>query len=165
MKTKSLLAASALLAIAPMGATLAAPNNVGCGVGTIIFNGQTGVAPQVLAATTNGILGNQTFGISSGTLGCARDGVVQNPVRVSMFINNNMDRLARDMATGQGETLEAMANLIGIDQAHKAAFFSLTKQHFAEIIPSERTNTSDIILALNHVMASDSGLAPYARLI
>lgn len=165
MKTKSLFAVSALLAIAPVGVALAAPNNVGCGVGSIIFNGQSGVAPQVLAVTTNGILGNQTFGISSGTLGCARDGVVANPVRVSMFINNNMDKLAANMAAGHGETLASMATLIGIDDAHKAEFYNLTKTHFAEIIPSDKVNAGDVVASLNRVLKSNGDLAQYARLV
>src|SRR3569623_1425632 len=63
MKNKLIIAT--LLTLSPLGLVMAAPNNVGCGVGTIIFDGQSGAAPQVLAATTNGILGNQTFGITS----------------------------------------------------------------------------------------------------
>ena len=40
----------------------AAANNVGsCGLGSKVFEGQKGVAPQVLAVTTNGTFGNQTF--------------------------------------------------------------------------------------------------------
>ena len=162
---KNKLAIAAILTLSPIGIVMAAPNNVGCGVGTIIFEGQTGVAPQVLAVTTNGTLGNQTFGISSGTLGCAKDGVVANPVKVSMFLDNNLDKLAHDMAAGQGETLESLASLIGIDSAHKAAFFEATKAHFAEIIPSEHANTQDVVAALNQVLAQDSALAQFARLV
>jgi hypothetical protein len=154
-----------VLSLAPIGVVMAAPNNTGCGVGSIIFKGQSGVAPQVLAVTTNGTLGNQTFGISSGTLGCAKDGVVDTPVMVSMFINTNLDRLAHDMAAGNGETLESLASLIGVDDAHKAAFFATTKAHFAEIIPSENTSTQEVIDALNHVLAANSELARYAHLV
>lgn len=155
----------ALLA-APVGSAFAAtPNNVGCGVGSIIFHGQSGVAPQVLAATTNGSLGNQTFGISSGTLGCAKDGVVQNPVKVSLFINNNLDKLATDMSRGSGETLNSLADLIGVDAAHKAAFFSATKANFASIIPSENAKSDEVMTALNRVMASNKELAQYAHLV
>ena len=163
MKKKLIIAA--VLTLSPIGIVMAAPNNTGCGVGSIIFKGQSGVAPQVLAVTTNGTLGNQTFGISSGTLGCATDGVVDTPVMVSMFINTNLDRLAHDMAAGDGEALESLASLIGVDDAHKAAFFAATKAHFAEIIPSENTNTQDVIDALNHVLAANSELARYARLV
>ena len=163
MKNKLIIAA--VLTLSPIGVVMAAPNNVGCGVGTIIFEGQTGVAPQVLAVTTNGTFGNQTFGISSGTLGCAKDGVVANPVKVSMFIDTNLDKLARDMAVGQGETLESLASLIGVESADKAAFFAATKAHFAEIIPSEHAKTQDVIAALNRVLAQDGALAQYARLV
>ena len=163
MKKKFIV--SALLVLSPLGVAMAAPNNVGCGVGTIVFNGQSGVAPQVLAATTNGILGNQTFGISSGTLGCAKDGVVQNPVMVSMFLDNNLDKVAHDMAVGRGEALESLASLIGVDADHKAAFFAATKAHFAEIIPSEHAKTQDVVAALNKVLKQDADLAQYARLV
>ena len=163
MKNKLIIAT--LLTLSPLGLAMAAPNNVGCGVGTIIFDGQSGVAPQVLAATTNGILGNQTFGITSGTLGCSKDGVVSNPVKVSMFLDNNLDKLAYDMAAGRGETLESLASLIGVDDAHKAAFFATTKAHFAAIIPSDRANTQDVIAGLNKVLAENADLAQYARLV
>ena len=163
MKNKLIIAA--ILTLSPIGVVLAASNNVGCGVGSIIFKGQSGVAPQVLAATTNGTLGNQTFGISSGTLGCDRDGVVDTPVKVSMFIDTNLDKLARDMAVGKGETLDSLASLIGVQDADKAAFFATTKSHFAEIIPSANANTQEVIDGLNHVLAANSELARYARLV
>src|SRR3569832_1287981 len=104
MKNKFIIAS--ILAVAPMGMAVAAPNNVGCGVGTIIIEGQSDVAPQVLAVTTNGTLGNQTFGNTSGTLGCAKDGVGANPVKVSMFLDNNLDKLAYDITKNKSETLE-----------------------------------------------------------
>jgi hypothetical protein len=163
---KKKIAIAALMTLAPMSMAMAAgPNSVGCGVGTIIWNGQSGVAPQVLAATTNGTLGNQTFGISTGTLGCAQNGTVSNPVRVSMFIDTNLDKLAADMAVGQGETLDSMANLMGVTEADKPAFFQTTKEHFAEIISSERVSTADLMASLKNVLAANDALAQYSRQI
>ena len=52
------------MAALPVVGFAAGENNVGCGLGTKLFDGDSGLAPQVLAATTNGTLGNQTFGIS-----------------------------------------------------------------------------------------------------
>lgn len=153
-----------ILALAPVGMALAASNNVGCGVGSIIFKGQSGVAPQILAVTTNGTLGNQTFGITSGTLGCATDGVVDTPAKVSMFIDTNMDKLAQDMSVGGGEALSSLADLIGIEDAAKARFFSMTKAHFGEIISSDRIAAQDVMAALNRLLAADQDLAVYARL-
>ncbi|MHB1586498.1 MAG: DUF3015 family protein [Acidiferrobacteraceae bacterium] len=157
---RKMFAVATMLA-APLA--FAANNNVGCGVGTIIFNGQRGVAPQVLAATTNGTFGNQTFGISSGTLGCSRDGVVANPVRVSMFVGANMDRLARNMSVGHGQSLNALADLIGIKSDQKVAFFRLTQQHFAEIVPTSNITAKQMITNLSAVMSTTPKFAPYAR--
>jgi len=162
---KNKIAMAAMLAVLPVGASLAASNNVGCGVGTMIFEGQSGVAPQVLAVTTNGTLGNQTFGISSGTVGCATDGVVSQPAKVAMFIDTNLDKLAYDMAVGQGEALESLANLIGVQDADKKVFFETVKAHYGEIIASARMDTQDVMTALNSVLARSDELAQYARLV
>lgn len=162
MKNKLIVAA--LLAATPMFANAAA-NNVGCGLGTMVFNGKSGLVHQVLAATTNGTFGNQTFGISSGTLGCARDGVVANPAKVSLFIDSNLDRLAQEMSVGEGETLASLAELIGVDGAQKAAFFRVTKDNFAQIIPSTTVTAKEVMASLNGVLAANAELAQYARLI
>ena len=57
----------ATIALLPMMAN--AHDSTGCGLGSMAWRGQKGVVPQVLAATTNGFFGTQTFGISSGTSG------------------------------------------------------------------------------------------------
>src|SRR5258705_145254 len=88
---------------------VALADNVGtCGWGSKLFDGSKGVAPQVFAATTNNFLGNDTFGISSGTSGCTQDGMVKSTWKTSMFIDGNKERLARDMAIGGGETLDSL---------------------------------------------------------
>lgn len=49
----------------------------GCGWGKIWWAQDAGAKTkgvQILMATSNGMFGNQTFGISSGTLGCTNDG-------------------------------------------------------------------------------------------
>lgn len=52
---------------------VAGENNVGsCDWGTKLFEGQSGIAPQVLAVTANGTFWNQTFGISFGASGCTQ---------------------------------------------------------------------------------------------
>ena len=97
-----------ILAIALLATTSSAfaDNDVGCGLGTMVWAGQSGVAPKILAATTNGTSGNQTFGITSGTLGCQADGVITSKARLSMFMGTNSERLARDMSAGHGESLD-----------------------------------------------------------
>lgn len=140
---------------------LAAQNNVGCGVGSIVFKGQSGVAPQVLAATTNGISGNQTFGISSGTLGCTSDGVVASNMAAVMFIENNKEQLARDMSVGSGETLASLAQLIGVEAQDRMAFNHLAKDNMASIFTTDSVATEQVVVALRKVLASDAALSRY----
>lgn len=157
----------AFLAIAFCAVPLAASaDNVGnCGWGSKLFDGSTGPGPQVLAVTTNGILGNQTFGISSGTSGCTQDGMVKSNWKTSMFIDANKPRLARDMSTGHGETLDALAHLMGIDPADRAQFNQATRQNLARIFPSENVSTDAVMMALRDVLRADAQLAHYAASI
>lgn len=155
----------ALVAAFPFSA-LAAENNIGsCGWGSKLLEGQNGVAPQVLGATTNGTFGNQTFGISSGTSGCTQDGVVSSTWKTAMFIDGNKDKLARDMSTGSGESLESLAKLMGIQDQDKAAFFRVTKDNFARIFASANPTTDEVLASLKQVLASDRNLARYSQSI
>ncbi len=65
---KKILAAATLSMVMFPAAQALADQDIGCGLGTMIFEGKSGLAPKVLGATTNGISGNQSFGITFGTL-------------------------------------------------------------------------------------------------
>lgn len=160
------LAVVALMVAFPVGAMAAGENNIGsCGWGGKLFDGQRGIAPQVLGATTNGTFGNQTFGISSGTSGCTQDGVVKSNWKTAMFIDGNKTKLARDMSMGSGESLESLAKLIGIQDQHKAAFFQATKDNFSNIFASDNVTTDQVMASLKQVLASNSELAAYSNSI
>lgn len=137
------------------------PNNVGCGLGTIAWEGQSGQGPQLLAATTNGTFGTQTFGITSGTSGCARGGRVYRPDELAAFIGPNMDRFVQEMSAGRGETLASAADLIGIDGADRDAFYATVQRSFGRIVPSETATAADVAVSLNAVMSEDPQLKRY----
>ncbi|MBE9554070.1 MAG: DUF3015 domain-containing protein [Proteobacteria bacterium] len=156
-----LFAAIAITALTAGAAHAANNNNVGCGLGTMAFKGQTGTGPQVMAVTTNGTAGNQTFGISSGTLGCTKNGVVDPPQMAAAFTGSNIDNLARDAARGEGEALESLAELIGVEEQDKSAFFATSKDNFSTIFASENTTAEDVLAAWYGVMAEDDVLQRY----
>ena len=147
--------------VVPLGAYADSPNSVGCGLGSQIFDGQSGILPQVLAVTTNGTLGNQTFGISSGTSGCKSDGTVVASQRVPMYVGANIDALARDVSTGGGETLESLASLMQIDAEDRAEFFSTARRNYARIFPSHGVTAADVLSSLYGVMSESARLARY----
>lgn len=166
MKNISIRAVAVLLAALPLTTLAAGENNVGsCGWGSKVFDGQSGLAPQVLAATTNGTFGNQTFAITSGTSGCTQDGAVKSGWQTAMFIDGNKSRLARDMSRGSGESLDALAKLLGVGEQDKARFAALTRDNVARIFPSADASTDEIRAGLRAVLAADASLAAYTAQI
>lgn len=158
---KKLITVLSFVAALPTAAMAANDNVGGCGLGSKVFNGQTGVVPQVLAVTTNGTSGNQTFGITSGTLGCTQDGVVRSNMKTALFIENNKEQLARDMSVGNGETLDALAHLMGVEAKDQVAFKRLAKDNMARIFTTESVATEQVVVALRDVLASDASLSRY----
>jgi hypothetical protein len=152
-----------LLVVAPAGVSFADPD-IGCGPGTQIWHGSKGVAPKVLGATTNGSFGMQTFGITFGTLGCHQGGTVTADARVQMFASANLDRLARDMAAGRGETLDAFAQLLGIRDGDRPAFFHFTQVHFADLFASDEVTSTEMLGSLERLMTSDPQFATYTKI-
>lgn len=153
----------AVAILAGMSSMSFADADVGCGVGSILWAGQAGLVPKVLAATTNGIFGNQTFGISTGTLGCQQDGVISSRVRLTMYTGSNIEKLARDMSVGQGESLNVLADLMGVQSQDKAAFFQTSRDHFGSIFAPQNQNAGQVLNALQAVMAKDTQLAQYVK--
>jgi hypothetical protein len=136
-----------------------------CGWGSKVWAGQRGLVPQIGATSTNGTSGNQTFAITSGTSGCTQDGAVSSNWKTAMYIDGNKSKLAQDMSKGSGESLESLAQLIGVKDADKVAFYRATKENFAQIFVSEQASADQIASALKQVMAADSTLAQYTAAI
>lgn len=158
---KKLVAVTALAALFPAIA-IAQQNNIGsCGWGSKVFDGQSGLAPQVLGATTNGTFGNQTFGITSGTSGCTQDGAVRSTWKTAMFIDGNKETLARDMSVGSGEALDSLAHLLGVESADRAAFNRIARDNMQRIFPRDNAETEQVVAALREVLMSDAKLARY----
>ena len=157
MNKKTLVLSVALLA-APMSSF--ADTGPGCGWGSMLFNGQDGLGPNVLAATTNGTLGNQTFGMTTGTAGCD----ASKPVTTSAadkFLDSNIEKVAKDMATGEGESLSTLASLLGIEEAEKTHFYTVTQKNFGSIFSKPENTSKEVLESLKTVMQQDSLLAKY----
>ncbi len=153
----------ALLVAAPMGQAFADPD-IGCGPGTQMWEGSKGVAPKVMGGLTNSFLGFQTFGITFGTLGCNQGGMVTADARLRMFSAANLDRLARDMAHGHGETLDTFAHLYGVSEDDRPVFSAFTQQHFAEIYGGDAVTEVEMLESLDRLLAADPALTVYARI-
>lgn len=123
----------------------------GCGVGSLIFGDQPGMV-QVLAATTNGTLGNQTFGITTGTLNCGDAAI--GTKGASLFIEANKEALAKDVSRGSGETITTLSHLAGCKDA--AAVGETLKANFTTVVPDG--SKADVERTLS-TLKSDKSLA------
>lgn len=147
------------------GLALAAGNpdtGPGCGLGKLAFQNyphQKTIGVQTMEATTNGLMGNQTFGISSGTSGCTNDGKFWAQEKVNVFAALNFENLAQDMAQGQGEHLASLATLMGIPADQQPAFFAMTQEKYASLVQAGETSPVALVKALNEAVATHPVLA------
>lgn len=133
---KIILASVAALGIVAFAVSAQAHDSTGCGLGSMAWRGQSGMGPQILAVTTNGIFGTQTFGISTGTSGCDPNGRITGGTQKMFltFLENNMEQFAFDASRGEGETLYTIAGILNVPVSEVAA---VSKEHFNEIFTSE----------------------------
>ncbi len=142
---KKILCTSFVLACLSSGAY--AIDSTGCGLGSTLFKGQKGPIPQILAVTTNGTSANQTFGITSGTLGCDPEGRITGGTgKVLAFLENNVDAFALDVAKGSGETIDVVASIANKDSAETA---KILKDNFDELFTDENLD----VVALSEQVA------------
>ncbi|MDX2019528.1 MAG: DUF3015 domain-containing protein [Deltaproteobacteria bacterium] len=122
----------------------------GCGLGSLLFGNDDSKLMQILAATTNGTVGSQTFGITSGTLNCTSGGVVKAQREQAAFAEVNFQDLKRNMAAGGGEYLSSFASLLGCSDSGKQAFAQMSQDRFEVILPTSKTGPIEM---LNNVKA------------
>jgi hypothetical protein len=119
--------------------------NTGCGIGTLIMKGNEGLLFQVLAVTTNGTCGNQTFGITSGTLDCDKPARFASNERLNIYVADNMDNLAKDIARGQGEYLNTLAVLMEVPEDARTDFYLKLQNNFSQIYPSSNVSSVEVV--------------------
>ena len=120
-------------------------SNCGCGFGTMLFKNNDGLLSQTAAATTNGLLGNQTFGISSGTLECNQPAELYAREQLQKFVASNMDSVAKDIARGNGESLDTLAELMQVPVEKRDTFNTQLQQNFGSIFTSAHVTETEVI--------------------
>lgn len=140
-----------------------ADSGPGCGIGTQIFKGQSGLFAHTIAATTNGSTFNQWFGLTSGTLECNPTNVVSNDFERVNFVAANLDNLSQEMAQGGGIHMRTLASLYAIAPADRAQFFDLTQRRMPQLLDSSKQGAQALLASLDTAMGADPVLAKYAR--
>jgi hypothetical protein len=156
---KKLLIASTLLI--STSALADAPGGQTCGWGNMLFAGQSGTPSHVLAVTTNGSTGNNTFGMSFGTNGCSTKGTLTYGGKEMIDVSMIMDEFSEDVARGDGEALTAVAVSLGVAEADRDLFKSTLHNNFNTLFPSEEATTEHVVSSMFSLMKNDEKLAKY----
>lgn len=146
---KKFLAAAAV-AVA-LSAAPAHADNVGCGLGSVLLKGNSGMAVNLIATFLNhAISGSQTFGITTGTSGCTQNGRISGGTgRLFAFMENNLDQFAIDASRGHGETINAVASIMDVP-ADKVG--SVAKQNFALLFNGENADAVSVSLKMTELL-------------
>lgn len=136
-----------------------APGGPNCGWGNMLFDGQAGIGPHFLAITTNGTSGNATFGMTTGTNGCSVDGKLTYGGK--SFLGSIMGEFSEDVARGEGEALNAVAVMYGIEQEDRASFATAMHTNFQTLFPSENVTADEVMTSMNEIMKANAKLAKY----
>ena len=131
---------------AAKGSSGKAHRNVGCGLGTMLFQNKADDSSllQAFQATTNAY-SFQTFAITTGTSECDQPSTFVKNDRLNEFVVANMDNLAKEIAMGRGETLEAFAELLQIPTEKRAEFYQKMQTNFAKIFTSENVVMANVV--------------------
>lgn len=124
-----------------------AQENTGCGLGALFIGDKANdsLLGQLAMTILNGISANQTFGITSGTSNCKAPSRIVMNEKLNKFVADNMDSLAQDMATGRGESLDTLAELMNVPAEKKPEFFASLQSNFTNIYTSEKVVSADVI--------------------
>jgi hypothetical protein len=124
----------------------------GCGLGSLVFGNQPG-AVQILAATTNGTFGSQTFGITTGTSNC---GPGMFAMGTKNFVEANREVVAKDISRGTGEAIGALAVINHCADSAKVG--AALQQNFSAIFPNEKASDEQVTEAILKTLHTDASL-------
>lgn len=107
-----------------------------------------------LTATTS------TVDITSGTNGCG-DTITDVSDLANTLSKEMMEELSKDMAYGNGEALNTIATIIGIEQEDRDQFSATTCEHVNQIFSTADVTSEQVINNLIVVMQNDEQLSKY----
>ena len=158
---KRIIAGIVLCSASSIALAGAAGGDGGCGWGNALFKGSSGTASHVIAGITNSLFGNNTFGMTTGTNGCTTTGALSYGGKAA--VTSIMDEFSEDVARGEGDALNTVAVLYGVEQPDRKTFAKVMHENFAVIFPTENVTADEMISSIEDVMKTDPVLAKYIK--
>ena len=155
---KKIIAGLALLSVSSVAAAVSAGGE-GCGWGQALFTGSSGTPSHVLAATTNPLTGNNTFGMTTGTNGCSTTGTLSYGGK--SVVSSIMNEFSEDVARGEGDALNTVAVVYGVAPEDRDTFASVMHENFTTLFPSEDVTADEMMTSIEEIMKADATLSKY----
>lgn len=111
----------------------------GCGLGWQVTQKRSFLATTT-RGTTNAFV-PPTFGMTSGTIGCAQHSFAKNEAPAVNFAVTNQEALMIEMAQGKGEYLAAFGRTLGCNDSALSAFGKMSQQRYLQIMGTDATST------------------------
>ncbi len=138
-----------LLTLSSAGAFAARYGSAGCGLGSMIFEGDQTWWKQSLASITNGT-GFQSIAITAGTSNC--DSPAPLKADAQAFVEANRVALSNDIARGNGETIVGLSKVYGC--ANSIEFGQALKANYGAIFPDADAAAPAVTHSINTVAAT-----------
>lgn len=133
------------------------PDTDSCGLGWQVTQKKT-LSATTTRGTTNAFV-PPTFGMTTGTLGCAQHPLSKRDEDGARYAYNNFDVLSIEMAEGQGEFLTGFARTLGCDDASLEAFSLMTQSHYRSIMNEGKATRMEMFDNIKNEMKSDPVLS------
>jgi len=138
------------------------PPSTGCGLGWQITKKRT-----FLATTTRGTTDAfvpPSFGMTSGTIGCAKHDFAKNNVEATTYVVKNFENLRIEMAEGRGESLAALARTMGCSDAAVAHFGEMTRSQYETIMnDASRESPVQVLMNIDAAVKANASLSAACR--
>jgi hypothetical protein len=150
-----------LLALISATSVFAADSSSGCGMGWEVAPKQSLVSSST-RSIVNATFSN-TIAMTLGTSGCAKHSIVKNDAKGIHFAEANMNQLAIEMASGNGEFVTSFASVFGCQNSR--AFGSMVQANYETVLPSEKTSGVELYNNVKAQIKNNATLSSTCSLI
>ena len=151
---KKFILASLIAALTALPA-LAKDDSDSCGLGWQVTQKKT-MSATTTRGTTNGFV-PPTFGMTSGTIGCAKHDFAKKDQAAVIFASANFEPLMMEMAQGQGEYLTGFARTMGCSDAAVGEFSRAMQKNFNQVSSSK--NSAELFYSAKEQINNNQALA------
>jgi hypothetical protein len=156
---KHLITFAILLLYGTFSTAIYADGTSGCGAGSKLWKGESGVTAHTSANTTNNTYGNNTFSMSSDLCNCNTDSRVKASEQLQkQYITANLNTVAENMSQGKGEYLEAYSSLLGCGRQNLLKFSRITQKNYEKIFFNQYSPDS-VLLRTKQILQLDPHLS------